>query len=69
MKIGGMLVEIILVDGKEYKGIFVCMGNLYVVIFVDDIKEVDLFVVGLKLENYLFFFEWINVEFVEILLD
>ena len=69
MKTGGMLAETILVDGKEYKGTFVCMGNPHVVIFVDDIKEVDLPAVGPKLENHPLFPERTNVEFVEILPD
>lgn len=51
-KTGGMLAETIPADGKEYKGTFVCMGNPHVVIFVDDIKEVDLPAVGPKLENH-----------------
>ena len=59
----------ITVDGKEYKGTFVCMGNPHVVIFVDDIKEVDLPAVGPKLENHPLFPERTNVEFVEILPD
>ena len=69
MKTGGMLAETILADGKEYKGTFVCMGNPHVVIFVDDIKEVDLPAVGPKLENHPLFPERTNVEFVEILPD
>ena len=64
-----MLAETILADGKEYKGTFVCMGNPHVVIFVDDIKEVDLPAVGPKLENHPLFPERTNVEFVEILPD
>ena len=68
-KTGGMLAETILADGKEYKGTFVCMGNPHVVIFVDDIKEVDLPAVGPKLENHPLFPERTNVEFVEILPD
>ena len=68
-KTGGMLAETIPADGKEYKGTFVCMGNPHVVIFVDDIKEVDLPAVGPKLENHPLFPERTNVEFVEILPD
>ena len=66
---GKMLAKTITVDGKEYKGTFVCMGNPHVVIFVDDIKEVDLPAVGPKLENHPLFPERTNVEFVEILPD
>ena len=66
-KTGGMLAETILADGKEYKGTFVCMGNPHVVIFVDDIKEVDLPAVGPKLENHPLFPDRINVEFAQVL--
>ena len=45
------------------------MGNPHVVIFVDDIKDVDLPAVGPKLENHPLFPERTNVEFVEILPD
>ena len=61
--------ETIPADGKEYKGTFVCMGNPHVVIFVDDIKEVDLPAVDPKLENHPLFPERTNVEFVAILPD
>ena len=37
---GKMLAKTITVDGKEYKGTFVCMGNPHLVIFIDDIKNV-----------------------------
>ena len=66
-KTGGMLAETIPADGKEYKGTFVCMGNPHVVIFVDDIKEVDLPAVGPKLENHPLFPDRINVEFAQML--
>ena len=64
---GKMLAKTITVDGKEYKGTFVCMGNPHVVIFVDDIKEVDLPAVGPKLENHPLFPDRINVEFAQVL--
>lgn len=66
---GGMLSENIIADGKEYQGTFVCMGNPHLVIFIDDIKKVNLPMVGPKLENHPLFPERVNVEFVEVLPD
>lgn len=68
-KTGGMLSENIIADGKEYQGTFVCMGNPHLVIFIDNIKKVNLPKVGPKLENHPLFPERVNVEFVEVLPD
>lgn len=68
-KTGGMVSETIMADGKEYKGTFVCMGNPHLVIFVDDIKKVNLPTVGPKLESHPLFPERVNVEFVEVMPD
>ena len=62
-----MLAKTITVDGKEYKGTFVCMGNQHLVIFIVDIKIVNLPAIGPKLENHPLFPERTNVEFVEVL--
>ena len=64
-----MLAKTITVDGKEYKGTFVCMGNPHLVIFIDDIKNENLPAIGPKLENHPLFPERTNVEFVEVLPD
>lgn len=66
---GKMLAKTITVYGKEYKGTFVCMGNPHLVIFIDDIKNVNLPAIGPKLENHPLFPERTNVEFVEVLPD
>lgn len=66
---GKMLAKTITVDGKEYKGTFVCMGNPHLVIFIDDIKNVNLPAIGPKLENHPLFPKRTNVEFVEVLPD
>mgnify|MGYP001536558029 FL=1 len=66
---GKMLAKTITVDGKEYKGTFVCMGNPHLVLFIDDIKNVNLRAIGPKLENHPLFPERTNVEFVEVLPD
>ena len=66
---GEMLAKTITVDGEEYEGTFVCMGNPHLVIFVDNIKDVNLPTIGPKLENHPLFPERTNVEFVEVLPD
>lgn len=68
-KSGGMLAERIATEEGEYTGTFVCMGNPHLVIFVNDIKNVNLPTVGLKLENHPLFPERTNVEFVEVMPD
>ena len=45
------------------------MGNPHLVIFIDDIKNVNLPAIGPKLENHPLFPERTNVEFVEVLPD
>lgn len=55
------------VEGKRYVGTTVSMGNPHLVIFVKDISEIDLPVVGPKLENHHLFPGRINVEFAQIL--
>lgn len=55
------------VDGERYAGTTVSMGNPHLVIFVNDIEDVDLPVIGPKLENHPLFPERINVEFAQIL--
>lgn len=55
------------VDGEEYIGTTVSMGNPHLVIFVDDIKKIDLSAIGPKLENHPLFPGRINVEFAQIL--
>jgi diaminopimelate epimerase len=54
-------------NGKTYVGTYVCMGNPHFVIFVDDIKEVDLPVEGRALEMNALFPEHCNIEFAQVL--
>lgn len=57
-------------DGENtYKGTYVCMGNPHFVIFVDDIKQIDLPTVGPKLEFNPLFPERCNIEFAQVLSD
>ena len=66
---GDMLAETLVIDSVEYKGTFVSMGNPHLVIFVDDIKSVNLPEIGPKIEYHPFFPERVNVEFVQVLPD
>ncbi len=57
-------------EGYGYsEGIAVSMGNPHLVIFVDDISQVDLKNVGPKLEHHPLFPDRVNVEFAQILGD
>ena len=56
--------EPIEVDGKEYLMTGVSMGNPHAVIYVDDVKGLDLEKIGPKFENHERFPKRINTEFV-----
>ena len=56
--------EPIEVDGKEYHMTGVSMGNPHAVIYVDDVKGLDLEKIGSKFENHERFPKRINTEFV-----
>lgn len=56
-------------NGQPFTGTTVSMGNPHLVIFVDDIKEIDIENIGPKLENHPLFPGRINVEFAQILED
>ena len=55
------------VDGKAYHMTGVSMGNPHLVIFVEDIKDINLESIGPKLENHPLFPDRINVEFAQVL--
>ncbi|TWV12953.1 diaminopimelate epimerase [Bacteroidaceae bacterium HV4-6-C5C] len=55
------------VEDKSFIGTAISMGNPHVVIFVDNITQIDLPVIGPKIENHSFFPGRINVEFAQIL--
>lgn len=56
--------EPIEVDGKEYHMTGVSMGNPHAVIYVDDVKGLDLEKIGPKFENHERFPKRVNTEFV-----
>jgi len=65
----GMKEQIVETNGQKFTGITVSMGNPHLVIFVDDIEEVDLGSIGPELENHPLFPGRINVEFAQLLED
>lgn len=55
------------VNGAEYKGTFVSVGNPHSVIFVDEVDNLDLDKIGPGFENSEIFPERVNTEFVKII--
>ena len=60
-----IVAEPIEVDGVTYKMTCVSMGNPHCVIFVDDIKKIDLEHIGRKFETHKIFPRKTNTEFVQ----
>lgn len=59
--------EVIEVQGKEYAITCVSMGNPHCVIFVDDLAETELAVIGPMIEKHPAFPRKTNVEFVQVI--
>lgn len=59
--------EPILVDGREYQMTCVSMGNPHAVVFVEDVKNLQIEQIGPHFENHARFPRRTNTEFVEIL--
>lgn len=57
----------IIVDGIVYEGTCVSMGNPHVVVFVDDVDNLDLENIGPKFENHPMFPARVNAEFVKVI--
>ena len=64
---GRVIDEPIAVDGMEYRMTGVSMGNPHVVVFLDDVKNMDIQKIGPKFENHERFPNRINTEFVRII--
>ena len=62
-----IIAKPIIADGKEWEGTCVSMGNPHVVMFVDDVKGMDLEKIGPKFENHPMFPNRTNAEFVKII--
>lgn len=59
--------EEIEVEGKLYRMTCVSMGNPHAIVFVDDVKRLDIEKVGPFFENHKRFPERVNTEFVKVL--
>lgn len=59
--------EPITVDGKEYKITAVSMGNPHAVVYMEDIKNLDIEKIGPEFENHERFPRRINTEFAKVL--
>lgn len=59
--------EVILVDGKEYRMTAVSMGNPHTVVFVKDLKGLEIEKIGPKFEEHDRFPQRVNTEFVRVL--
>ena len=55
------------VDGKEYKITCVSMGNPHAIVYMDDIKYLELEKIGPSFENHKLFPDRINTEFIEVI--
>lgn len=62
-----VLEEKIIIDEKDYKYSAVLVGVPHVVIFVEDINEIDIDDLGRKIENHPIFPRRTNVNFIEII--
>lgn len=66
---GSLKGQILKSDSGEFEATYVCMGNPHCVIFVDDIKQINLEHVGPQLEFNPIFPERANIEFVQVMPD
>lgn len=55
------------VDGKEYKITCVSMGNPHAIVYMNDIKSLELEKIGPSFENHKLFPDRINTEFIEVI--
>ena len=59
--------EPITVDGQEYRMTCVSMGNPHAIVYMDDLKDLDIEKIGPKFENHIAFPDRINTEFVKVI--
>lgn len=57
------------IDGKDFEVTCVSMGNPHCIVYVDDVKSLDLEKIGPKFENNEMFPERVNTEFVHVVSD
>ncbi len=66
LRAGEIVDEPIMVDGSECRITCVSMGNPHCVLFVDDVKKIEIENIGPKLENHKIFPQRANVEFIQV---
>jgi len=66
---GEMIGGNITIEGKDYTGTFVSMGNPHFVIFTPDVMGINLTDIGPKIEHSPMFPERVNVEFAQVMDD
>ena len=65
---GDCVIDVpILVDGKEYRMTAVSMGNPHAVVYIDDVKGLEIEKIGPKFENHECFPKRVNTEFVRVI--
>ena len=62
-----VIMEPIEIDGVTYRMTGVSMGNPHAVVFIENVKELDIEKIGPQFEHHSFFPERINTEFVKVL--
>ncbi|NQY75018.1 MAG: diaminopimelate epimerase, partial [Candidatus Margulisbacteria bacterium] len=62
-----VILEPIEIEGTSFNVTAVSMGNPHAVVFVDDLKTIDVVKWGPKFENHLAFPEKVNTEFVQVM--
>lgn len=66
-KAESVINEPIIVDGKEYHMTGVSMGNPHTVVYIEDVKGLDIEKVGPLFENHVRFPKRINTEFAKVI--
>lgn len=66
-KDGEIWETITLSDGQEYEMIVISMGNPHTVVFLDDLKKLNIETLGPKFESHERFPDRVNTEFVQII--
>ena len=66
-KAKSVINEPIIVDGKEYHMTGVSMGNPHTVVYIEDVKGLDIEKVGPLFENHVRFPKRINTEFAKVI--
>ena len=62
-----MIDQPVTVDGKEWKMTCVSMGNPHAIIYIEDVKNLDIEKIGPKFENHPIFPDRVNTEFVKVI--